>query len=361
MGIFGNNDKKIEKYEAEKAKKLAKKRKEEDEEEQRKLRESEEKLAKKRKIQEEINKKKEEEREKRIEKSRKEERIRLEKEEREEDIKRVEEEEERERFQKEKEEREKRNKIRKEEDKLESKKKELKDAIKEETNKIEQETIRIKKEKEKSQKLIKFYKNRISEHKNKLKIVEKKEKEKLTQKKRIEKKIENKERLYDPNIIKSILDEASLKIFYDLEKKENAYFHYTDFVNRIEIREQEMKEEMKIPQNIVSLSIRYTNGDKYRVAMGRSGGLMDFPSYDAPGYNLRIQVDREEQYLIKKIMSLIRAGFPKMAISDSNFGISAFMEDQNYDEEYSRRIIQKVTQRTCEEFEKLGDVLIDKY
>ena len=63
----------------------------------------------------------------------------------------------------------------------------------------------------------------------------------------------------------------------------------------------------------------------------------------------------------KKIMSLIRAGFPKMAISDSNFGISAFLEDQNYNEEYSRRIIQKVTQRTCEEFEKLGDVLIDKY
>lgn len=361
MGLFGNYNDKIEKYEEEKEEKLAREKKEKDEEEERIRLEREEKLANARKIQEEINKKRDEEREKKREELRKEERIRLEKEEREENIKRAEEEEKKKKYQKEKEARDKRNKIRKEEDKLESKKNELKDAIEEETNKIEQETNRIKKEKEKSQKLIKFYKNRISEHKNKLKIVEQKEKEKITRKKIIEKKIENKERLYDPNIIKLILDEVSLIIFYDLEKKQNAYFNYTDFINRIEIREEKMKEEIKIPQNMVSLSIRYTEGDKERVAMGRSGGLMDFPSYDPPGYNLRIQVDREEQYLVKRIMSLIKSSFPKMAISDSNFGISAFLEDQNYTEEYSRRIIQKVTQRTCEEFEKLGDVLIDKY
>ena len=68
-----------------------------------------------------------------------------------------------------------------------------------------------------------------------------------------------------------------------------------------------------------------------------------------------------DQYLIKKIASLIKASFPKMSAMDGKLGISAFLEDQNYDEEYSRRIIQKITRRTCEEFEKLGEVLIEKY
>ena len=167
--------------------------------------------------------------------------------------------------------------------------------------------------------------------------------------------------MYDPSIIKSISDEVSLHIFYDPEKKAEAYFRHTDFVNRIEIRDKEWKKEKKLEQNIVNLSIRYTKGDKYRIAMGRSGGMMDFPSYDAPGYNFLIQITVAEQYVTKKIMSLIRASFPKMSINDSKFGISAFLEDQNYEEKYSRRIIQKITRRTCEEFEKLGEVLIEKY
>ena len=227
--------------------------------------------------------------------------------------------------------------------------------------KIAEETIQIKKEKEKSQKLVKFYENNILKFKEELKDLDRKEKEKITQKKKLAKKIENKERLYDPSIIKSISDEVSLRIFYNPEKKENAYFHFTDFINRIEIREEEMKKEIKITQNIVNLSIRYTSGDEYRIETLNAGGVMDHHPFDAPAYNLRISITVEEQYLIKKIMSLIRSSFPKMSAMDGKLGISAFLEDQNYDEEYSRRIIQQITRRTCEEFEKLGEVLIEKY
>ncbi len=350
MGIFGNNDDDIAAYE--KAKEAKKKM--EELEEQKKLRESAERLAKNEKKQEEKKKKDAEEKEKRIEKMRKKDEERLEKEEREADLREAEEDEKRE-------EREKRKRIRKDEDKIETKKQELEDHIANETNKIEQETIKIKKEKEKSQKLIKFYKNNVLKFKNKLKELEKKEKAKITQKKKIEKKIEKKERLYDPNIIKSIDDDVTLRIFYDPEKKQKAYWKYTDFINRIEIREEEMKKELKIPQNIINLSIRWTSGEKYRNETVNSGGVMKFHPFDAPTYNLRISITVEEQYLIKKIMSLIKRNFPKMAAMDGKLGISAFLEDQNYNEEYSRRIIQTITRRTCEEFEKLGDVLIDEY
>jgi hypothetical protein len=48
-----------------------------------------------------------------------------------------------------------------------------------------------------------------------------------------------------------------------------------------------------------------------------------------------------------------------MSVFQNKSGISAYLEDQNYDEAYSRRMIQTTTRRICEEFEKLGDVMID--
>ena len=331
---------------------------------ERKLEESKKKLAEAKRKLNEKRKRDSEAKQKRIEHKRKQDKNRQEDDEREEEIRKATVAENLDKLktrQKEKSARAQRDKIRNDEEKEEIKKREIQERISNETKKIEQETIKIKKEKETSQKLVKFYKNNILKFKQELKNIERKEKEKITQKKKLAKKIDNKERLYDPSIIKSISDEVSLHIFYDPEKKAEAYFRHTDFVNRIEIRDKEWKKEKKLEQNIVNLSIRYTKGDKYRIAMGRSGGMMDFPSYDAPGYNFLIQITVAEQYVTKKIMSLIRASFPKMSINDSKFGISAFLEDQNYEEKYSRRIIQKITRRTCEEFKKLGEVLIEKY
>ena len=58
-------------------------------------------------------------------------------------------------------------------------------------------------------------------------------------------------------------------------------------------------------------------------------------------------------------MSLVKASFPKMSVFQNKSGVSAYLEDQNYDEVYSRRMIQTTTRRICEDFEKLGDVTID--
>jgi Txe/YoeB family toxin of Txe-Axe toxin-antitoxin module len=81
------------------------------------------------------------------------------------------------------------------------------------------------------------------------------------------------------------------------------------------------------------------------------------------GHSLHIRVEKKEGYLIEKIMSLIRDSFPKMAylvMDPWEIIVITSDEYQNYDEEYSRRIIQQITRRTCEEFEKLGEVKIIK-
>ena len=69
-------------------------------------------------------------------------------------------------------------------------------------------------------------------------------------------------------------------------------------------------------------------------------------------------MEKKEEYLIKKIISIIQLTFPKMGIFATNLEIFASASDeyQNYDEESSRRIIKTITQRLSEEFEKLGDV-----
>ena len=211
-----------------------------------------------------------------------------------------------------------------------------KDKILGEEKRIKDQINKLAKEKQISEILVKRYKNNILVFKNKLKEIQNKEQKKISQKKKIAKKIEKQERLYDPSIIKSISDYVALRIFYDFEKKKKAYWKSTDFINRIEIREKEMKEELEIKQNIVTLKIDWTAGEKERIETLNAGGVMDHHPFDAPTYNLRISLTVEEQYLVKKIMSLIRKSFPKMTVFENKLGISAFLEDQNYEQAYSK-------------------------
>ena len=347
MGIFGSNDDEIKEYEKKKL-----------EESEKKLEESEKKLQKAEKELE--NKKREKERLAEIQKAEDERLAEIqkaedEKKQAERELARIKEME-----------IEAENSIKKDEEEKNRKKNEIKNNILIEKNKIWEEEEKIKdlinelaKEKEICKMLVKRYKNNILVLTNKLKDVEKIEQKKISEKKKIVKKIENQERLYDPNRIKSISDYVSLRIFYDLEMKKKAYWKSTDFINRIEIREKDWKEELNIGQNIVKLKINWTAGEKERIETLNAGGVMEHHPFDAPTYNLVITIAKEEQYLIKKIMSLVKASFPKMSVFQNKSGISAYLEDQNYDEAYSRRMIQTTTRRICEEFEKLGDVMID--
>ena len=353
MGIFGSNDDKIKEYE------------------KKKLEESEKELQKAKKELE--NKKREKERLAEIQKAEDERLAEIQKaeDERLAEIQKAEDEKkqaERELARIKQMEIEAQEAIKKAENERNRERNEIENNISREKNKILEEEKRIKdqinklaKEKQISEILVKRYKNNILVFKNKLKEIQNKEQKKISQKKKIAKKIEKQERLYDPSIIKSISDYVTLRIFYDFEKKKKAYWKSTDFINRIEIREKEMKEELEIKQNIVTLKIDWTAGEKERIETLNAGGVMDHHPFDAPTYNLVITIAKEEQYLIKKIMSLVKASFPKMSVFQNKSGISAYLEDQNYEQAYSKRIIQKITQSTCEEFENIGDVLIDEY
>ena len=155
---------------------------------------------------------------------------------------------------------------------------------------------------------------------------------------------------------------TSLQIFYDIEKKKNAYWKSTEFIDRMESNEEKIREEIEIKENLVNIWTNYYEIDVEIEKEKRGGGPNDHLIYDEIGHSLQIRVEKKEEYLIKKIISIIKLTFPKMGIFATNLEIFASASDeyQNYDEEYSRRIIKTMTQRLCEEFEKLGEVKIIK-
>ena len=71
----------------------------------------------------------------------------------------------------------------------------------------------------------------------------------------------------------------------------------------------------------------------------RAGGPNDHLIYDEMGHSLHIRVEKKEEYLIEKIMSLIGDSFPKMAsylvMDPWEIIVITSDEYQNYDEEYS--------------------------
>jgi|SaaInlStandDraft_2_1057019.scaffolds.fasta_scaffold21957_2 hypothetical protein len=152
---------------------------------------------------------------------------------------------------------------------------------------------------------------------------------------------------------------TSLQIFYDIEKKKNAYWKSTEFIDRIEINEENIRKEIEIKENLVNIWTNYYEID-VETERKRAGRLKDHDLYDEIGYSLHIRVEKKEEYLMQKIISIIQLTFPKMGFFATNLEISASASDeyQNYDEEYSRRLIKIITQRLGEEFEKLGEVKI---
>ena len=70
---------------------------------------------------------------------------------------------------------------------------------------------------------------------------------------------------------------------------------------------------------------------------------------------------KNEKYLSKKISSIVKYSFPKMTVYPfSRNTLTAFLGNKEYADLYSKRIIQTTTRKICEEFEKIGDVMIDE-
>ena len=149
----------------------------------------------------------------------------------------------------------------------------------------------------------------------------------------------------------------SLQIFYDVEKKKNATSNVGSEGIEEKLRLAAIDEEIK--ENLVNIWMTYYEIDVEN-ELKRAGRLTDHDIYDEMGYSLQIRVEKKEEYLIEKIISIIKLTFPKMSIFATNLEIFASASDeyQNYDEEYSGRIIKTITQRLGEEFEKLGEVKI---
>jgi hypothetical protein len=195
---------------------------------------------------------------------------------------------------------------------------------------------------------------------------EKKAKEKENKKQEIideeefQEKIKNNETLYDYAVVESIQDTASLRIFYDSEKKSTKYWNETGLLDRIHFKDEEIKEELKITQNKITMRISVESGGKHKFAKLISGGSMDFWDHDIGGYNLQIHFSKPEEFLKAVMMKHIRASLSKVQIHDSEYSISAILVRQDADYDDASNILKRIIHHFCDEMLETGDILVEK-
>jgi len=173
-------------------------------------------------------------------------------------------------------------------------------------------------------------------------------------------KIKHNEILYDYTAIESLQDTASLRIFYDLEKKSNKYWNETGLLNRIHFKDDEIKEEIKNKQNKVTLRISVESGGKHKFAKLISGGNMEFWDHDVGGYNLQVHFSKPEEFLKAVMMKHIRLGLSKVQIHESEYSISAILVRQDADYADASNILKRIVKAFCDEMLEAGDILVEK-
>jgi hypothetical protein len=173
-------------------------------------------------------------------------------------------------------------------------------------------------------------------------------------------KIKNKETIYDSSVVESIQHIASLRIFYDLEKKSTKYWNETGLLDRIHFKDNEIKEELKITQNKITFRISVESGGKHKFAKLISGGSMDFWDHDTGGYNLQIHFSKPEEFLKAVMVKHIRASLSKVQIHDSEYSISAILVRQDADYDDASNILKRIIYHFCDEMLETGDILVEK-
>ncbi|MGY5152040.1 MAG: hypothetical protein ACW9XA_07210 [Candidatus Nitrosopumilus sp. bin_6a] len=225
---------------------------------------------------------------------------------------------------------------------------------KKEYAKLEEErAMEIKNERklDKHQRKEEEIKRKETEEKRKLEEIEKKQ--------ILEEKIKNNENLYDPSVIESLSDSASVRVFYDLEKKDAKYWKETDILDRIHIKDSEIRNEIKIKQNKITWRISVERGGKHQFAKLISGGNIDFWDHDVGGYTLQVHLSKPEEFLKAIIMKHIRRSNPSMEIHDSSHSITGILIRQDADHHDASNILKRVIEKTCNELTEFGDVLVE--
>jgi len=240
---------------------------------------------------------------------------------------------------------------------------------KERYKKIQEEQQKRQKQEDKEANEAKEARQRIIEEQKRKHLEEKelqnklqnelKEKE-LKNELEFQEKIKNNETIYDSSVVESIQNIVSLRIFYDLEKKSNKYWDETGILDRIHFKDNEIKEELKITQNKISLKIFVEEGGKHKFAKLISGGNMEFWDHDVGGYNLQVHFSKPEEFLKAVMMKHIRFSLSKVQIHDSEYSISAILVRQDADYVDASNILKRIVRAFCDEMLSTGDILLEK-
>lgn len=167
--------------------------------------------------------------------------------------------------------------------------------------------------------------------------------------------------LYDSKQIDNSNDYISIRIFYDLARKNNKYWKSTDTLDRIKFSTPEIQDELKIKQNKLTIRISTERGSANKFAQLISGGNYNFWDHDSSGYYFQAHLSIEEEFLKKIIIKHIRFCFPEMSIYESKLSITSFLSRTKVDYSVASDILKKITRVICDEINQdMGSVLIEE-
>jgi len=167
--------------------------------------------------------------------------------------------------------------------------------------------------------------------------------------------------LYDSKQIDKSDDSISIRIFYDLARKNNKYWKSTDTLDRIKFSSPEIQDELKIKQNKLTIRISTERGSANKFAQLISGGNYNFWDHDSSGYYFQAHLSIEEEFLKKIIIKHIRFCFPEMSIYESKLSITSFLSRTKVDYSIASDMLKKITRVICDEINQdMGSVLIEE-
>ena len=187
-----------------------------------------------------------------------------------------------------------------------------------------------------------------------------KERQKEMEAKRIfQEKAQRNESLYDPSDIESLEHDARIRIFYDRSKKDSKYWNDTNLIDRIRVRDKEIRDEIEIRQNLITFRISLEGGQNHKFAKMISGGNMEFWDHDSPGYLLQIHLSKPEEFVKLVMIKNMRYTFPQMSVYESSHTITGILLRKSPDHLDASSVLKKIVRNCCEEILEMGDILVE--
>jgi hypothetical protein len=153
------------------------------------------------------------------------------------------------------------------------------------------------------------------------------------------------------------VDNITLHIFYDEQKREKTY-SIPLVLEDHEYNKEKFEADLKVKQNRIGFKILADKGDKNKFAKMISSGNFDFYDHDSTGYYLQVTLAVDETFLMNLIIKQVRHCYPKMSIFRSKYTITGFLPRVTIDYEDASNVLKRIVKESYNSMENLGHVVV---